>query len=217
MASVKEYLTSNDFQAALPSLDAEMSRDPLLVAFAPIKVIAAGGFLSVMYLNARDSTGDLDFIIDPQWLEDEEILSALQRCIQHVAERMQFHEDWMNGDMTLFTTKDTQKHLFREAEKQNIILWSSDNLLLLAAPIEWALERKLRRIFVGSRGRKAETDMQDAVGMLKYLRDKKRATLDREYIRTLNANSFDVIPGSATMEKVAQAYREKHGEDIFSS
>lgn len=47
------------------------------------------------------------------------------------------------------------------AIKQDIVLWAGENIRILAAPVEWALETKLRRIYNGIRGHKAKTDMSD--------------------------------------------------------
>ena len=113
-------------------------------------------------------------------------------------------------------TKNTRELLFKEAEKQNVVLFDGNCIRVLAAPIVWALERKLRRVFMVDRGRKSELDMSDCLAMLKYLRDRSAmGQLDREYIQQLNANGFDVVPGDEAMEIVAEEYRKKYGEDIF--
>lgn len=80
----------------------------------------------------------------------------------------------------------------------------------LAAPLEWALERKLRRIHAADRGRKAEYDMVDAIALLKELRVRNKGPLDEESIRTMNMNGFDVLPDHETMRRVAREYRHKY-------
>ncbi len=78
------------------------------------------------------------------------------------------------------------------------------------------MERKLRRITAVDRGRKSELDLEDALAMLKHLKDRNNGLLlDRESIRGLNVNSFDVVPDSVTMDLVAAAYRAKYDEEIF--
>ncbi|OJK02582.1 hypothetical protein ASPACDRAFT_39889 [Aspergillus aculeatus ATCC 16872] len=128
----------------LTALDREMGSDEFIVAFAPIRLIAAGGFLAVTYLRSRESTGDIDYLIDPEFAGD-----------QHIQ------------DMVNFVTKKAWQTLVEEAEKQNIVLFSGENIEILAAPLEWVLERKLRRIHAADRGRKAEYDMEDALALLK--------------------------------------------------
>lgn len=192
-----------------------MNNNPFLTAFASIEVVTAGGFFAVWYLKSRKATGDLDYIIDPEWSSDDEIKIPLREAVFEVARKLKIDRKWMNEEMSLFTTSATDKRLFKEAREQNIVLFEGINLLVRAAPIEWALERKLRRIFASGRDRKAELDMSDAVAMLKHLKD-SNGPLDREYIRTLNMNGFDVVPDDATMNRVAAVYRRVYGDEVFA-
>ncbi|KAJ5195219.1 uncharacterized protein N7498_008657 [Penicillium cinerascens] len=215
MTERKEYLNGKDFQEGLKALDAEMGRNPWLIAFAPIRIITAGGFLAVSYLKSRESTGDIDYLIDPEFAGDNEIKTALRTAVSSVASQLRYNEQWINEDIAIFVTGNARKRLFAEAERQGIILFKGENLEILAAPLEWALERKLRRIHAADRDRKAEYDMTDALALLKYLRERNRGPLDGESIRTMNINGFDVIPDRSTMELVAHAYRRQYNEDVF--
>jgi len=208
-------LNLEDFHRGLETLDTEMGKDPYIAAFAPIKIIAAGGFVSVSYLKSRESTGDIDYLLEPEWAQDWEIKKPLQEAMARAAEQLQFGEDWINEDLSLFVTTAAREYLFKTAEEQNIILWEGTNLRVMAAPLEWVLERKLRRIHTGTRGQKAEYDMQDCIAVLKHLRDRNGGLLDRNFIANLNVNSFDVTPDSATMGRVNVEYRKKFNEEIF--
>lgn len=192
-----------------------MGQDVWLAAFAPIRIITAGGFLAVSYLKNRDSTGDIDYLIDPEFVEDKEVQDALHKAILSVARQLQYNNEWINEAMAIFVTKTARQQLFQEAEKQDIVLFKGENLEVLAAPIEWALERKLRRIHAADRDRKAELDMVDAVAFLKHLREQNNGPLDLESIRTMNVNRFDLLPDHRTMQQVADAYRREHNEEIF--
>ena len=148
----------------------------MVVAFAPITMVAAGGgVLAVMHLNSRAATGDLDFLLDPEWAFDDDIRSPLNEAIQKVARNLVFNKQWANEDMAVLVTSSARRLLFTEAEKQNVVLFDGKNIRVLAAPIEWALER----------------------------------------IRKLNANGFDIVPDDTAMERVAEEYRKRYGEDIF--
>lgn len=202
----------------LEALDSEIENDPWLGAFAPLTLIAADGFVAVTYLQSRESTEDLDYLIEPRWAQDDDIKKPLREVIDKVGSQMKFNADWINEELALFVTKVSSVLLFEEAQKQNIILWESRNLLILAAPMAWAFERKLRRIATADRGQKSELDLEDALAMLKHLRERNDGLLlDREHIRRLNVNSFDIIPDSATMDFVAAAHRAKYQEEIFMS
>jgi hypothetical protein len=171
-----------------------MGQNAWLIAFAPIRLITAGGFVAVSYLKNRDSTGDLDFLIDPEFAGDKDIEGPLRGAVLDVAERLSYNDDWVNDDMAIFVTKKTRQALFEQGTKQGIILFKGENLEVLAAPIEWALERKLRRIHAGNWDRKAELDMADEIAFLNVLKTRNEGPLDLESIRTMNMNGFDVIP-----------------------
>ncbi|KAJ5106149.1 hypothetical protein N7456_002824 [Penicillium angulare] len=215
MSAPKEYLNAKDFEDGLAVLDDEMGKNPWLIAFAPIRLISAGGFIAVSYLKNRDSTGDLDYLIDPEFAGDKDIEGALKGVIISVADQLRYNRKWVNGEMGIFVTKKTRQVLFEQAIKQGITLFKGQNLEVLAAPVEWALERKLRRIYAADRDRKVEGDIADATALLKYLKERNDGPLDLEEIRTMNTNGFDVIPDHTTMQRVADAYRRNYNEDIF--
>lgn len=117
--------------------------------------------------------------------------------------------------MAIFVTKKTRQALFEQSIEQGITLFKGENLEVLAAPIEWTLERKLRRIHAANWDRKAEIDIADAVAFLKLLKERNNGPLDLEMIWTMNMNGFDLIPDYKTMQQVADAYRHKYKEEIF--
>jgi hypothetical protein len=169
----------------------------------------------VTYLKNRDSTGDIDYLIEPEFAQDQDIQSALREVVTSVAEQLAYNDDWINEAMAIFVTKEARESLFEQAEKQNIILFKGENLEILAAPLEWSLERKLRRIYTGNRDRKAQLEMADAVALLKQLREKNNGPPNVESIRTMNLNRFDVSPDHGTMKRVADVYRSTYNEEIF--
>ncbi|KAL2831337.1 hypothetical protein BJY01DRAFT_254275 [Aspergillus pseudoustus] len=179
MTERKEFRDLKDFEHGLVALDAEMGHNPWLTAFAPIRFVTAGGFLALSYVKCRDTMGDLDYLIDPEFVGDRDIQQALHGAIRFAAHHLKYNDDWANEAMAV-----------------------EENLEILAAPIEWALERKLRRIYTGNRGRKAELDMADAVALLRHLRERNSGPLDAEFIRTMNLNGFVVVPGHSIMQQV---------------
>ncbi|KAI9372142.1 hypothetical protein BJX61DRAFT_459411 [Aspergillus egyptiacus] len=216
MSEPGQSLDASAFQKALQALDEELGKFEFIVAFAPIKVITAGGFLSVNHLKNRETTKDLNYLLDPEWATDEDIKKPLEQAISRVSKRLQISEQWANEDMALYVTKETRVHLFRKAQKQNIILFRGDHLTILAAPIKWALKRKIRWMFGPGRDRNVEMDMSDLLAMLKWIRDRKGGPLPHEHLRTQSYNSFDVVPDTAGMEQIAAAYREKYKDEIFA-
>ncbi|PYH77477.1 hypothetical protein BO82DRAFT_378051 [Aspergillus uvarum CBS 121591] len=203
------------FSQGLAALDREVGSDEFIVAFGPIGLIAAGGFLAVTYLRSRESTGDIDYLIDPESAGDQHIQIPPQKAIQSVARQKGFTNKWINEDMAIFVTRKARQSLFEAAEKQNIVLFNGENLELLAAPLEWALERKLRTIHTADRGGKAEYDMEDALALLKELKLRNKGPLDEDSIRRMNMNGFDVLPSHETMQRVARAYQQKYIGQLF--
>ncbi|KAG9231141.1 hypothetical protein BJ875DRAFT_383591 [Amylocarpus encephaloides] len=216
MPSNKKFLKANDFEKALKQLDYEMSRNDFLAAFAPIKVVTIGGFLAVTYFKNREATGDLDYMIDPLWAEDDEIKSPLKGAINSVAKKENFEIDWMNDGLEIWASPTACKTIFERAYQQSILLFDGQSLKVWAAPFEWALERKLRRIAYSDRGEK-KVDMEDALVLFNHFRKANGGPLDMEYFRELNMNGFDLTPQPHHMEMVAANYRRMYKEDLFSS
>ncbi|KAK2768201.1 hypothetical protein FQN54_000053 [Arachnomyces sp. PD_36] len=207
--------TVEEFQQALQTLDDRLGENPFVVAFAPIRIISPGGFAAISYFKNRATTEDIDFIIDPEWSRDEDIEPYIRKTAKAVGNDLGFGVKWINDDVSLFVSRDAKKELFEKALAQNIVLWGGQNLTVLAAPLEWGLETKLRRLHTKPDHPKAATDLGDVMVILRLLRDKKGGKLDREQIRTMNTNGFDSLPGFHTMELVAEEYKKKFGEDIF--
>ncbi|KAL4797426.1 hypothetical protein BDV19DRAFT_45306 [Aspergillus venezuelensis] len=216
MSDPGQSLDVNAIQEALQALDEELGRFDFIVAFAPIKLITAGGFLAVNYLRNRDTTKDLNYLLDPEWATDEDIKGPIEQAILRVSQRLGIRENWANENMSSYVTKETRIHLFRKALKQNIMLYRGDNVIIYAAPIKWALKRKIRWMFTPGQDRNVDIDMSDLLAMLKYMRDRKGGPLNQEHLRTQSLNSFDVVPDSSGMEQIAAAYREKYKDEIFA-
>jgi hypothetical protein len=193
-----------------------MVKNDFLAAFAPINVVTVGGFLAVTYFKNREATGDLDYMIDPEWIEDDEIKIPLKTAIDSVADEEMLEFDWMNDDLHIWATQPAWKTIFEQAYAQNIILFDGQSLKVWAAPFEWALERKLRRIAFSDRGAK-KVDMEDVLALFKHFRTANKGPLDMEYFRRLNMNGFDLVPETRYMEMVAANYRALYKEDLFTS
>ncbi|KAI9374708.1 hypothetical protein BJX61DRAFT_496969 [Aspergillus egyptiacus] len=117
---LKVMLTDGSSQG-LAELEAGMSKDVWLAAFAPIKLIAAGGFLAVTYLSCRDSTGDIDYLIQPEFVGDAEIQGAFHEAFLPVAPRLKYNNEWMNEAVSTFVRNETREELFRLAEDQDCL------------------------------------------------------------------------------------------------
>ncbi|EEQ35607.1 hypothetical protein McanMca71_002986 [Microsporum canis] len=211
----RRTLTIEEMQKGLAELDSAMGENEMIYAFSPITVISPGGFLAVSYLKSRETTEDIDIIIDPQWTGDKDIIPALRSLFIAVGDKLELGEKWMNDDVSLFLTQSARQQLFDAAGEQNIVLYDGPNLKVLGAPLEWGLESKLRRIDSKPHHPKVATDIQDILVILKLLTDRNKGPLDRRRVRESNLNGFDILPSEQTLNRVADAYREKYGEEAF--
>lgn len=85
-------MTKKYLREALTALDREMGKDPWLIAFAPIRLVSTGGFPAVSYYKNRESTEDVDYIIQPDLAGDKERLDAFKQAILSVADEDIFTE-----------------------------------------------------------------------------------------------------------------------------
>lgn len=183
-----------------------MRKDEWLIAFAPITLLSAGGLSRCEFsTKQRKYRGDLDYFLEPQWADDMDIKRPLQDAMRRTAKRLGFSGGWVNEEMSFFVKPGSRQRLFEEAERQQIILWEGTNLRVLALPLEWALERKLRQIHNNMQTSKRESDIDAALALLRYLRAKDQGSLERKYIQALNICSTEMPPDNATMDVIARA------------
>ncbi|OJD18334.1 hypothetical protein AJ78_01647 [Emergomyces pasteurianus Ep9510] len=198
MAEGRLILDQTKMNIGLEALDKALGEDPMIYAFSPITMVSPGGYLAVSYFQNRSTTEDIDVIIDPDGGD------------------LGFGQDWINDTVTLFLTQPARKSLFNDAEQQNIVLWSGENLRVLGAPLEWGLETKLRRLSTKPLHRKIITDTDDVQVLLNALINRNKGPLERNTVQRLNRNGFDVGIGDRVLDRVAEGYQERYGNSPFS-
>jgi hypothetical protein len=187
----------------------------MIFAFSPITVISPGGFLAVTYFGNRTTTEDIDIIVDPEYASDKEIMSEIRRTMTEVGKELGFGGDWINDHVALFLKPESRESLFKDAVLQNIVLWKGNNLQVLAAPLEWGLESKLRRLSTHPEHPKAVTDIADILEILNRLIDGNKGPLPRNAVQDLNRNGFDIRIKDQALDRVATAYRARYGKEAF--
>ncbi|QSS63973.1 hypothetical protein I7I51_01034 [Histoplasma capsulatum] len=108
--------------------------------------------LTLRIAFATTITSDLDYFLEPQWADDEDIKEPLRNAVSSTGKALDFVDGWANDDMAFFISYRSRQLLFEEAKKQNIVLWE---------------ERKLRRIHNGMQDHKRDSDTSDALALLK--------------------------------------------------
>ncbi|EEQ87576.1 hypothetical protein RJZ56_001386 [Blastomyces dermatitidis] len=208
-------LDKDKMSQGLEALDKALGEDEMIYAFSPITMVSAGGYLAVSYFQNRSTTEDIDVIIDPEHASDKELLCKMRTAMVTVGRDLGFGKKWINDSVALFVSKSARNSIFEDAEKQNIVLWSGENLRILAAPLEWGLETKLRRLSTKPHHLKSVTDTDDVLVILNSLIDRNKGLLERDAVRRLNRNGFDVAISYHVLDQIAEAYQQRYGNSPF--
>lgn len=192
-------------------MDVEFGKSDLLTAIAPIRLISIGGFLAVKLFKNRDSTVDIDVLIDPNVDAVPEYRDEVWRSIRRVSKTHGFVHDWVNDQLRIFLRNDLRENLFLESIRQNVLIYAGKNLEIYAGRLDFALERKLRRVAQRSGNRNLEFDLSDALAIIDYLVSEKGHPLAVNYCMGLDENGFGLGVERSDVEMVAARYLAKYG------
>lgn len=183
------------------------------MSVAPIRLMAVGGFVSVKLFQNRNSTIDVDCLMDPNFDAVQEYRTEFWRAVRQVAVTLNHETDWLNDELRNFIRSSKRQDLFLESVEQDIVMYQGQNLTIFAGKMEWALERKIRRIANANRPRLKDID--DAVAVTRFIIETCGGPLGADDVEQLNRNGFDVANMRRGMEMVASRYMELHGESCF--
>lgn len=186
-------------------LDEGIGNSDLLLAVAPIRFITVGGMLAVSVLGNRATTKDIDFLLDPNVDAVKEYRDEVMRVIQDVAIAGNFSEDWMNDDFQIFVGRSKRPTLFMQSIEQGVIAYQGRNLLVYAGRIDFALERKLRRISDPS-DRARDLDLSDAITLVHWLKGEGGHPLSFEFVQGLDENQMGMRIRREGIERAAREY-----------
>jgi hypothetical protein len=199
--------------AALTLLDEEISKNELLMSVAPLRLISVGGALAVRLCRNRDSTWDIDCLLDPNVAAADDYTEEFQAAVTNVASTHGFGQDWLNHEVEMFVERDKRMQLFLESVDQGIAVFEGANIVIYAGMLDWALERKVRRVAHSvERKLRKPVDLPDAAALVKLMRDNGAPPLTFEYVRGLNFNGFDIPPTDEAIQQVADYYVKTYGE-----
>ncbi|EJP69918.1 hypothetical protein CRV24_008873 [Beauveria bassiana] len=209
-------LTSEEMRQGLDALDEEIGKSELLMSVAPIRLITVGGSLAVLLCGNRTSSTDIDCILDPQVAEDSDYAEEWSKVVATAADAVHLEDDWLNDQLGIFVRRDKRKMLFLESVQQDIAIYEGKNVVIYAGRLDWALERKIRRVAYATERRQVKNvDTTDAAAIIKLMvsRVDYPTPLSFEFIRGLNYNGFDVAPTDEAIREVARYYKETYGDD----
>ncbi|XWW92732.1 hypothetical protein V2A60_000658 [Cordyceps javanica] len=208
-------LTNEGMRLGLDVLSGEIGKSELLMSVAPIRLISVGGSLAVLLCGNRTSSTDIDYILDPQISENADYVAEWNTAVADTARVLHLYHDWLNQQLAIFVRRDKRRMLFLESVQQDITLYVGANLIIYAGRLDWALERKLRRIaYDEGRRREKPVDTPDAAAIIKLMIDRGdyKTPLSFEFLRGLNYNGFDVEPTDDAIRQVARYYQETYGD-----
>ncbi|KAG8407298.1 hypothetical protein J3458_020786 [Metarhizium acridum] len=175
------------------------------MSVAPIRFVTIGGMLAVSLFQNRTTTKDIDFLLDPNVDAVDDYRNEILRVIQGVARKKGFNSDWMNDDLKIFIQNSNRLNIFLQSVEQGIIVYQGQNLIVYAGRLDFALERKLRRVDERSRFRSREIDLSDAVTLVHYIKGDGHP-LSWQYVQGLDENGRGMGVGDAGIQAVATEY-----------
>ncbi|POR36400.1 Uncharacterized protein TPAR_03404 [Tolypocladium paradoxum] len=213
MSSAGEPMSYQDMERALTLLDAEIATSDLLMSVAPIRLISVGGSLAVRLCRNRTASYDIDCLLDPNVAAVSDYPEAFEALIAAVAEKGGYTDDWINQEMQVFISRERRIDLFLESVQQGITVYEGANLIIYAGRLDWALERKIRRVaHARDRRMRKDVDVSDAAALVRRVRRHGEPPISFQYIRELNFNGFDVPPTDEAIREVADYYAQTYGE-----
>ncbi|RWA09837.1 hypothetical protein EKO27_g5265 [Xylaria grammica] len=193
---------------ALDLLSHAIKKSDILMAVAPIRYISFGGAVSVKVFQSRESTEDIDILLDPSVESVTIYKDEIRRAISAAATKGNYESDWFSDACRLFIAEAKRPKLFQKSLQQNVVLYKSESLVIYAASFDCALERKLRRLDSNLADRDHSIDLSDAVSLVHALR--RAHPLRKDYVQSLDLNECRVPIQPSLVDLVASEYFLKH-------
>lgn len=194
----------------LRALDAAIESSELLMSVAPLRFMTVGGMLAVSLFENRPTTKDIDFLLDPNVDAVAEYRTEVRRVINEVGEMHGFNDDWMNDELKIFIRQSNRLNMFLQSVQQGMVVHEGRNLVVYAGRLDFALERKLRRLN-GDNIRPRDLDLSDAVALVHTLKDPDHP-LSWQYCQSLDDNELGMGVGNLGIKVVADEYERVHGK-----
>jgi hypothetical protein len=192
-------------------LDEAIGTSDLLMSVAPLRFITYGGLLAVAVFGNRQSTNDIDVLLEPNVYEADEYRYELEELVQGTAAQANYKPDWFNDELKLFIGRDKRQQLFFDSFDQHIIAFQGSNMVIYAGSLDFGLERKLRRLEERRGELRGTKDASDSVAIVHQMNTGSAHPLSMEYVRNLDRNGFRIPVGQRAIEAVSQEYIRMYG------
>jgi hypothetical protein len=198
----------------------------------PLELVSAGGFISTVYFETRESTEDLDFFMLNKLSEQH--INDFYECVMRVADYLSWNRDWMNAALGVTIPNDVEgrEKWIADARAQDVVLYEKGKLKIYAAPWKWCIASKLKRL--GSFNpilegwghpnpeaiglKKIGKDISDLIVLFKHVSEvrvqkEERSVLIRDEIKGWYTDGPPIK--ERVLDQVARAYEEEHGQTPF--
>ena len=178
-------------------------------------MLSYGGFLAVCLFGNRDSTKDIDVLIQPSVRDSPVHRDEWIRLTRSVAAELRYIRNWINDDLTVFVPGIHRQRLLEDSIEQGTVVFEGDNLVIWAGLWEFGLESKLYRLHSHQIGNASiqvqdSNDIMDAVDLVHRIRGNSVHPLDKAWVKDLKR--FGPNPSfEDEINRVAQAYITKYG------
>lgn len=185
----------------------------ILMSVASIRLLSVGECLAVRLCFNRTASYDIDCMLDPNVAAVQDYLQEFEQGVLATATEGGLSDDWLNQQVELFIARSRRLALFLQSVEQDMPVFQGENLVIYAGKLEWALERKIRRV-AHARDRRGtkDVDVPDATALLRLMRSRGGPLMTFEHVRGLNFNGFDVPPTHDAIREVADFYVKTYGE-----
>ncbi|CAD0091646.1 unnamed protein product [Aureobasidium vineae] len=194
-----------------------MSRSTILAPYRPLELVSSGGFVSVMHLQNRISTHDLDFFPNERTYgrHHRAVREELLRLIAKVARNLRYRSDWANDEVKFFLTLlNDPEALFNESKRQMRAVYQNEYLAIYAVKWEWVLARKLKRLQRPGRYQKPQ-DWLDCVSITTLLLDRDRVQLSPSLLRRYDHTNVETPVRPKIVVELSSRVRQRTNRDPF--
>ena len=131
---------------------------------AQLTLVAVGGAVNTLFLRTRSSTHDIDVFGSNLNNSDRMLLDeGMQYAIRKSGSPL--GTDWLNTENQMWLSPTLHRELTNEANQQNVVVFDSPGLKVLAAPWYYAFSGKIQRLLSGG-NQVRSYDLADAVHYL---------------------------------------------------
>ncbi|THH20983.1 hypothetical protein EW146_g479 [Bondarzewia mesenterica] len=176
----------------------------------PLRIMVAGGAVSVLKYKTRETTRDVDF-----YHPSADVRKILLKLGKSVADAKNWEGAfyWFNEALVNIIEGDpAYSAVFANSMNSKDTVYSSESIVLVPVDINWQLHRKISRVSKYIRltlGIRIE-DMDDALYLLHLFHSSKGRALKKSEFRQMYSESTTARISDAAIAHIADTYRHRY-------